>query len=66
MKCNLQFLELPYVDDSIALLKPDHFELVHYDNLHYDVVVSAVTDSICTDHPILTGTESIVNDLTTM
>ena len=64
MKCNLKFLELPNVDDSITLLKPDHFELIYYDNLHYDVVMSAITDNVYTDHPILTGTESTVIDLT--
>ena len=64
MKCNLKFPELPDVDDSITLLKPDHFELMYYDNLHYDVVMSAVTNNVCTDHPSLTGTESTVIDLT--
>ena len=64
MKCNLKFLELSNVDDSITSLKPDHFELIYYDNLHYDVVMSAITDNVYTDHPILTGTESTVIDLT--
>ena len=64
MKCNLKFLELPDVDDSITLLKPDHYKLMYYNNLLYDVVMLAVTDNVYTDHPILTGTESTVIDLT--
>ena len=47
-----------------TLLKPDHFKLMYYGNLHYDVVMLAVTDNAYTDHPILTGTESTVIDLT--
>ena len=48
----------------LLLLKSGHFELMYYDNLHYDVVMSAVTDNVCTDQPILTGTESTIIDLT--
>ena len=60
MKCNLKFSELSDVKDRITLQMPDHFELLYHDNLHYDVIMSAVTDEVCTDHPILTGTESTV------
>ena len=63
MKCNLKFLELSDVDDSITLLKPDHFELMYYDNLHYGYV-SCLILIMFADHPILTGTESTVIDLT--
>ena len=63
MKCNLKFPELPDIDDSITLLKADHFELMYDDNLHHDVVMSAVTVNVCTDQPILTGTESTTIDL---
>ena len=64
MKYNLKFPELPDAKDRVTLLRPDHFELLYHDNLHYDVVMSAVSDKVCTDHPILTGTESIAIDLT--
>ena len=38
----VRFPELPDVDDSITLLKPDHFELFYRENSHYDVVMSGV------------------------
>ena len=64
MKCNLKLPELPDVKDRVTLQMPDHFELLYHDNLHYDVIMSAVTDGVCMDHPILTGTESTVIDIT--
>ena len=64
MKCNLKLPELPNVKDRVTLQMPDHFELLHHDNLPYDVIMPAVTDKVFTDHPILTGTESTVINLT--
>ena len=43
----VRFPELSDVDDSITLLKPDHFELFYHENSHYDVVMSDVTDKVC-------------------
>ena len=60
----VRFPELPDVDNSINLLKPDHFELFYHENSHYDVVLSAVNNKVCADHPMLTGSESAVIDLT--
>ena len=42
--------ELPTLDDNITLLKPTHFELLYYENSHYDAIVSATTS---TAHPTL-------------
>ena len=35
---------------------PDHFELMYFENHHYDAVVSFTTGKVCTDHPIIAGT----------
>ena len=58
--CNLRFPVLPDVDASIALMMPDHFELMYFENHHYDAFVSFTTGKVCTDHPILAGTHSVI------
>ena len=33
------------------LLKPSHFELLYYTNLHYDAVMAEDTGRVSIDHP---------------
>ncbi len=33
--------------------KPSHFELLYFNNTHYDAIVSATTEKVCTTPPPL-------------
>ena len=48
--------------DGVALLKPSHFELLYYENFHYDAVVAADSGRVSTGNPILTGSTSKLID----
>ena len=49
--------------DGVSLLKPSHFELLYYENSHYDAVVAVDSGRVSTDNPILTGSTSELIDL---
>ena len=57
--------EFPDIPEGVALQKPTHFELLYYDSLHYNAIVSVDTGRVCLDHPQLTNIHSEVVDLTT-
>ena len=49
--------------DGATLLKPSHFELLYYENSHYDAVVALDSGRVSTGNPILTGSTSELIDL---
>ena len=49
--------------DGATLLNPSHFELLYYENFHYDAVVAADNGRVSTSNPILTGSTSELIDL---
>ena len=55
----LRYPHFPDVPESIMLLKPSHFELLYYTNLHYDAVVAEDMGRVSLDHPILSGRSSV-------
>ena len=61
----LRMPEFPDIPEGVALQKPTHFELLYYDSLHYNAIVSVDTGRVCLDHPQLTNIHSEVVDLTT-
>ena len=60
----LNYPELPEIDQSIPLLRPKHFELLYYENCHYDAIVSCESGEVCISTPDLPGGHSEVVDLT--
>ena len=52
----------PDIDEATPL-KPSRFELLYYENLHYDAVVAVDSGRVSTDNPILTGSASELIDL---
>ncbi|XP_065893597.1 uncharacterized protein [Dysidea avara] len=63
-KWDLQYPVLPELDKSICLLKPNHFELLYYENSHYDAIVSCISGKVCHRTPMLSGDHSELIDLT--
>ena len=56
---SIRYPTFPDVDiDETSFLRPSHFELLYYQNYHYDAVVAMDTGTVCTDVPILTETKS--------
>ncbi len=56
--------KLPVLDENITLLKPTHFELFHFQNSHYDAIVSATTGTVCaTPPPLSTSSSSTITIL---
>ena len=47
------------LDDSIELLRPEHFELLYVTNTHYNAIVSSTTGGVFADHPVLSNHTSI-------
>ena len=62
-KYELRYPVLPDLDKSIALLKPDHFELLYYENCHYDAIVSIGSGKVCLTPPTLLGCHSELIEL---
>ena len=62
-KYELRYPVLPDLDKSIALLKPDHFELLYYENCHYDAIVSIGSGKVCLIPPTLSGCHSELIEL---
>ena len=55
---SIRYPAFPDVDiDETNYLRPSHFELLYYQNYHYDTAVAMDTGSISTDVPILNGTK---------
>ena len=49
---SIHYPAFPYVDiDETNYLRPSHFELLYYQNYHYDAVVAMDTGSVSTDVP---------------
>lgn len=57
---HLRYPELPEVDATLQLLKPNHFEIFYYENVHYDAIVSADTAKVCLDQPVIPFIDSEV------
>lgn len=63
-KYELRYPVLPDLDRSVVLMKPDHFELLYYENYHYDAIVSIESGKVCLNPPTLSGCHSDLIDLT--
>lgn len=48
----------PEISEHISLQMPTHFELLYYDSLHYDAIVSEDTGKVCVDVPQLSDNHS--------
>ena len=49
---SIHYPAFPYVDiDETNYLRPSHFELLYYQNYHYDAVVAMDTGCVSTDVP---------------
>ena len=57
--------EFPDIPEGVTLQMPMHFELLYYNSLHYNAIVSKDTGKVCLDLPQLTNTHSELLDLTT-
>ena len=55
---------LPPPDSCLTRLKPTHFELLYYENCHYDAIVSATTGRVSASPPPLTSSHTDFIDLT--
>lgn len=58
----LRYPDFPNMHKT-ELLKPSHFELLYYENLHYDAIVAADTGRVSLHTPVLTKNESQLIDL---
>lgn len=63
-KWELRYPVLPDLDESIPLQRPDHFELLYYENCHYDAIVSIESGKVCLSPPTLSSYHSELIDLT--
>ena len=63
-KYELQYPVLPDLDEFVTLLRPQHFELLYYENYHYDTIVSIDSGKVCLSPPALSGCHSELIDLT--
>ena len=61
---SIRYPVFPDMDiEETGYLRPSHFELLYYQNYHYDAVVAMDTGSVSADIPILTGTKNKLIDL---
>ena len=61
---SIRYPVFPDIDiEETGYLRPSHFELLYYQNYHYDAVVAMDTGSESADIPILTGTKNKLIDL---
>ena len=55
----LRMSEFPDIPEGVTLQMPTHFELLYYDSLHYNAIVSKDTGRVCLDHPQLTNIHTV-------
>ena len=55
-KKTLKLPVFPEISKHISLQMSTHFELLYYDSLHYDAIVSEDMEMVCVDVPELSGT----------
>ena len=58
----IRYPDFPDMQET-TLLKPSHFELLYYENLHYDAIVAADTGRVSLHKPVLTETPNQIIDL---
>ena len=58
----LRYPEFPDMHKT-TLLKPSHFELLYYENLHYDAIVATDTGRVSLHKPVLIENSSQLIDL---
>ena len=61
----LKMPEFPDIPEGVTLQKPTHFELLYYDSMHYNAIVSIHTGKACLEPPQLANTSSELINLTT-
>ena len=61
----LRIPEFPDIPEGVTLQKPTYFELLYYDSLHYNAIVSIDTGKVCLDPPQPANTHSEPVNLTT-
>ena len=57
-KRTLKLPVFPEISEDISLKMPTHFELLYYESLHYDAIVSEDTGKVCTQVPELVDNHS--------
>ena len=59
---DLRYPDIPEITQGM-LLRPQHIELLYYEDYHYDAIVAADTGEVSFDEPVLTGIKGQLVDL---